>query len=64
MPRHVVEEGETASEREEEEHGVVLAGMRLERMRTTSSWDISQMKGYGLWFGLVDRLLLGYLVDY
>jgi hypothetical protein len=33
-------------------------------MRTTSSWDISPMKGYGLRFGLVDRLLLGYLVDY
>jgi hypothetical protein len=64
MPRHALEPWEVDSEREEEEHGVVLAGMRLERMWTTSSWDISQMKGYGLWFGLVDRLLLGYLVDY
>jgi hypothetical protein len=37
VPRHVVEEGEAASERGEEEHGELLASMRVERMRMNSS---------------------------
>jgi hypothetical protein len=36
-PRHELAPREVDSEREEEEHGVVLAGMRDERMRTSSS---------------------------
>jgi hypothetical protein len=36
-PRHELAPRGVDSEREEEEHGVVLAGMRKERMRTSSS---------------------------
>jgi hypothetical protein len=36
-PRHELAPRGVDSEREEEEHGVVLAGMREERMRTSSS---------------------------
>jgi hypothetical protein len=53
MPRHDVELGEVDSEREEEEHGVVLAGMREERMRTIPPLVDIQRRGIGLLGGLV-----------
>jgi hypothetical protein len=58
MPRHDVELGEVDSEREEEEHGVVLAGMREERMRTIPPLVDISTKGYwaARWAGFGLRL--------
>jgi hypothetical protein len=51
-PRHDADEGGIASERGEEEHGVVLSAMHEEKMRTSSS-SIFWTKGYAGWVGLL-----------
>jgi hypothetical protein len=68
VPRHVVEEGEFDSEGGEEEHGVLLAPMRVVRMRMNSS-SLFFSKGYVgclvgcswvvVWAALVDSCWAG-----
>jgi hypothetical protein len=58
-PRHAVEEGEAASERGEEDHGVLLASMRVEEMRTSSSCYFSAEEVSGLGWAATRAVVLG-----
>jgi hypothetical protein len=57
-PRHTVDEGGVDSERGEEEHGVLLASMREEKMRMNSSFYFDEEVS-GLALGHVLGCVLG-----